>query len=101
MSGRKFHTWDQMNRKQAIDMIGINKVQELEALNCEPTSRAYDHAEGEIEWAASLDTETIPDGEPCTITAYYYTDAADKRTVEDDGGDWGGITWTVSHYTIQ
>ena len=89
-----------MNRKQAIDMVGINKVQELEALNCEPTSRAYDHAEGQIEWSASLDTETIPDGEPCTITAYYYTDAEDERTVEDNGGDWGGITWTVSHYTI-
>jgi hypothetical protein len=91
---------DKLTRNQAIAMVGINKIQELEALNCEPTSRAYDHADGEIEWSASLTTEFIPDGEPCTVTAYYYTDAADAAQVEALGGDWGGIDWEVSYYTI-
>ena len=94
MSERKF------TRDQAIAMVGIGKIRKLEALNCDPTSRAYDHADGEIEWSASLTTEFIPDGEPCTVTAYYYTDAADAAQVEALGGDWGGIDWEVSYYTI-
>ena len=77
---------NKLTRKQAIAMVGINKIQELEA------SRAYDRVDGEIEWSASLTTETIPDGEPCTVTAYYYTDAADAAQVEALG--------EVSYYTI-
>jgi len=97
MSGRK------LTRDQAIAMIGIGKIRKLEALNYEPTSRAYDHADGEIEWSASLTTEFIPDGELCTVTAYYYTDAADAADaaqVEALGGEWAGIDWEVSYYTI-
>ena len=91
---------DKLTRDQAIAMIGIGKIRKLEALTYEPTSRAYDHADGEIEWSASLTTEFIPDGELCTVTAYYYTDAADAAQVEALGGDWGGIDWEVSYYTI-
>ena len=92
---------DKLTRTQAIAMVGINKIRKLEALNCEPTSRAYDHADGEIEWSASLTTKTIPDGEPCTVTAYYYTDAADAAQVEALDGDWGVIDWEVSYYTVE
>ena len=91
---------DKLTRDQAIAMIGIGKIRKLEALTYEPTSRAYDHADGEIEWSASLTTEFIPDGELCTVTAYYYTDAADAAQVEALSGDWGGIDWEVSYYTI-
>lgn len=92
---------NKLTRDQAIAMVGIGTIRGLEALNCEPTSRAYDHVDGEIEWSASLTTEAIPDGEPCTVTAYYYTNAADAAQVEALGGDWGGIYWEVSYYTVE
>jgi hypothetical protein len=85
---------ERKTRDQVIAIIGADIVAKLDSVNCEPTSRAYDHDDGEIEWSASLPTE-----KGC-VTAYYYTNADDAAKVEENGGDWGGIDWTVDHYTI-
>ena len=62
-----------LTERQALDMVGPGIVRKLQSMQVEPTSRLYDHDDGEIEWSASLTTETIPDGVPCVATAYYYT----------------------------
>lgn len=100
---------DKMTRDEAIALVGLAAVKDVEAETCEPTSRAYDHADGEIEWSASVkvDYDTLAphqiDALPiggCRLTAIYYTDADDAAAVEASGGDWGGISWAVHHYAI-
>jgi hypothetical protein len=98
-----------MTRDKAIEMVGLGNVMAAESDNCEPTSRLYDHEDGEIEWAGSAKVDynglsvdqvrNLPLG-GCTLRAIYYTDAGDAKAVEDNGGDWGGINWTVHHYEI-
>ncbi len=90
-----------LTERQALDMVGPGIVRKLQSMQVEPTSRLYDHDDGEIEWSASLTTETIPDGVPCVATAYYYTSPADSALVESVGGDWGAVEWAVEGYEIE
>lgn len=99
-----------LTRAEAIEMVGIAAVQAVENESCEPTSRAYDHEDGEIEWSASVEVDyselseeqvrDLPIG-GCWIEAVYYTDANDAQMVEDNGGDWGAVDWTIHHYSIR
>lgn len=98
-----------MTREEAIEWTSLEIVESLEKLSCEPTSRAYTHKEGEIEWVASMPIpyDTLPtakqDNLPIggsSIFALYYTKAEDKDLVENNGGDWGLVDWKVDHYEI-
>lgn len=98
-----------MNRREAIAMCGIEAVEALKSINCEPTSRAYDHEDGEIEWAAFVEVDyskltpeqvdALPIG-GCHLFATYYTSAKDQALVEACGGDWGAVDFDVDHYQI-
>lgn len=98
-----------MNRHEAIAMCGIEAVEALKSISCEPTSRAYDHEDGEIEWSASVEVDygkltpeqvdALPIG-GCHLAAFYYTDADDEKLVEAYGGDWGAVDFDVDHYEI-
>lgn len=98
-----------MTRNEAIEWVGLAYVETVEAVNCEPTSRAYDHEDGEIEWAGCIKidyTMLTPEQQShlpiggCRLTAIYYTDANDAKIVEDNGGDWSALNWDVHHYTL-
>lgn len=98
-----------MTRHEALKRVGLLNVEVVEAENCEPTNRMYDHEDGEIEWSASVTVNTS--GLPldqiyyhpvggCNIKVYYYTDAEDAERVEECGGDWGILNWIPHHYEI-
>ena len=77
MSTRKGH----MTADHVLSLIGTAKLNELCALNCQPTNRVMDN--GEVEFSASIDH----DGD--TVTVYYYQDAADVEACENlDELDW-------------
>lgn len=84
-----------MTRDQTIALAGTEAVERAETDNCEPTSRLYDHADGEIEWVGSA---KYPGGG--YVMVYYYTTAADAAIVEANGGDWGAADWTIDHYDV-
>lgn len=98
-----------MNRNEAIAAVGIAAVKAVEAQQCEPTSRAYEHEPGKIEWSASVDVDydtlspeqvrELPIG-GCYLVAYYYTYAQDSERVEASGGDWGIANWNVDRFEI-
>ena len=99
-----------LTREEAVELIGESWVDEVERLNCEPTSRVYPHKDGEIEWMASIEIdgydglseaqiERLPVG-GCTLMAVYYTTREDSELVEENGGDWSGIDWTPDHYEL-
>ncbi len=99
-----------MIRQQAIELVGLTNVEAAEADNCEETGRLYYHDDGEIEWRGSIKVDyseltaeqvaNLPIG-GCYLHAYYYTDADDADTVDAYGGDWGAISWTVHHYSVE
>jgi hypothetical protein len=95
---------DKYTRKQAIEMLGIAAVREVEAENCEPTNRVGVNGacEGDSlrEWSASVKATTIPDGIKCVLTVYYYTTNKQDEHMAACEGDGSVIDWTIDHYTI-
>jgi hypothetical protein len=95
---------DKYTREQAIEMVGVATVKELDAINCAPTNRVGVNGacqgDDTTEWAASLRTETIPDGIECILTAYYYTTNEQDEHMAACDGDGSSIDWVVDHYTI-
>jgi hypothetical protein len=90
-----------LTREEAIKEVGIEAVEAVESLNCEPTNRVgYNgNVQGDdtIEWSA---TYSLPD-ESDYLTAYYYTDADETDSLaEATGGDLSGLGWVVDHYEI-
>lgn len=100
---------EKLTRDQAIAAVGIETVLAVEARNCEPTSRVYDHEDGEIEWSASVEiyydwltaeqVAKLPMS-GASLEAVYYTTAKDAELVEANGGDWGAVSWSIDHYRI-
>ena len=87
-----------MTREELVRIIGGSEVAALEAVDCEPTSRAYDRSLIGDEWMASYETKDL-EGNPCRVEVYYYTDEDDDKIAEESG-DWGMVTFTPHHYEI-
>lgn len=98
-----------MTKQEVTAKVGAPTVDAIGYRHVVPTSRAYDHPVGEIEWSAAVDVDyntltpeqvdNLPIG-GCQLVAYYYTNDHDARHVELMGGDWSVITWAVDHYEI-
>lgn len=98
-----------LSREEAIELVGKALVDQLDSIDAEPTSRAYPHEEGEIEWVASIDIniDALPREQKykipndASLRVYYYTSAADEeRVIDTFGGDWGMLNWDYDHYEI-
>ena len=85
-----------MTREQVEVIVGLDAVDMVGEINCEPTGRCgYNGAcQGDelCEWVASIDA-TDADGEPCELQAYYYT-----TNVQDENLDI--IDWVIAGYEI-
>lgn len=84
-----------IDRDQAIALVGKAAVDAVERKNCEPTNRVgYNGScQGDdlTEWSASIACQDR-DGDDCTLVIYYYTDQDDEDYAKETG-DWGGIDW--------
>lgn len=93
-----------MNKEQAIEIVGIDAIEALEAENCEPTNRVgYRGLAGGdqlTEWAASV-TCKDKDGNDCCVTAYYYTSNDEDKAIADADGDGSAIVWEIDRYEIK
>ena len=70
-----------LNADHILSQYGAARLNELCAMNCEPTNRVMDN--GEVEFSASVKHDDD------TITVYYYQDAADVQGCENlDELDW-------------
>lgn len=93
-----------MDRNEAIKMVGVEAVEAVEAINCEPTNTVgYNgncQGDATIEWSA---THYLPENDDLYshITAYYYTDADETdRVAEETGGDLSALDWVIDHYEV-
>ena len=91
----------QYTREQAIDMVGIATIKELDEINCEPTSRCQCDGDDSVEYSASIAAATIPDGLDCVVTAYYYTTPEQELIMAECDGDGSAIDWTIEGYEIE
>ena len=91
-----------LNRKQAVAIIGEDVVSSAEGENCEPTGRVgYNGAcQGDelTEWSASADG-VDKDGTECSVRIYYYTTESDAKLAEETG-DWGSVNWKIAGYEV-
>lgn len=92
-----------LTREQAMAIVGAKAVEKVERENCEPTNRVGYNGSCQnddlTEWSASVSCQD-QDGNDVTLVAYYYTDDADEKLVEEVGGDWGAIDWEINGYEI-
>lgn len=83
-----------LTRDQAIAAVGIDTVNKLDAINCEPTSRCQCDGDDSVEYSASLRVGDM------SITAYYYTTPEQEQIMADHDGDGSAIDWTIEGYEI-
>ena len=93
-----------MTREQAIEIVGVDAVEAVEGINCEPTCRVgYNGAcqgDASTEYSASVDA-TDRAGEEVCLTAYYYTSREDEDRIAAADYDGGAIDWTIDSYTVE
>ena len=91
-----------LNREQAIVLVGIDAVKRVEKENCEPTNRVgFNGAcqdDEKTEWSAATFAKDS-DGDDVTLHAYYYT-TNDEDDLISDTGDGSSINWAISHFVI-
>lgn len=93
-----------LTRDQAINDVGLEAVEAVEAECCEPTCAVgYNgicQGDALTEWSAAHHL-TDDDGINVTIRAYYYTDS-DDEALSEETGTWIGdiVDWTVAGYEI-
>jgi hypothetical protein len=89
---------DKLTREQAIELVGIEAVEKVEAENCEPSNRVGFNGACQdddlTEWSASV---KVGDR---VLTAYYYTDNEQDEAMAENDGDGSAIDWTIDHYSI-
>lgn len=84
-----------LTREQAIEVVGLNFVEQVESAPCDFSSSVSN--DGTVEFIATVKAGVDEDGFKLTISAYYYQDA-DAVDATEDISD---LNWTVSHYTVQ
>ena len=95
-----------LTREQAIDIVGIEVVDEVDNERCEPTGRhgfnGSIQGDALIEWSTSalgvgstVGLGVDSRGRPCTVIAYYYTDRVDEGDAEDSGWDNIYFDWAT------
>jgi hypothetical protein len=84
-----------LTREQAIQAVGIELVNKVDGMNCEPTNRVQTDGDNSVEYSASVETGNDEYGH-MTLTAYYYQSPADLDGVED----LSNLEWTVASYGL-
>jgi hypothetical protein len=85
-----------LSREEAIKQAGLDKVLEVEGLDCDFTNRLQTDGDDSVEFAASVkfvDAEGIDR----VLTAYYYQTPED---LERAGDDLGYLNWEIEGYEI-
>lgn len=88
-----------LTRDQAIAMVGKDAIDELDSVNCEPTSRLQTDGDESTEYSASLKA-LDKDGSRLVVTAYYYLSPDDERTIAEHDGDGSAVDWVIEGYDI-
>lgn len=84
-----------MTREQAIQAVGVELVDKLDAANCDFTGRVQTDGDDSVEFAASVETCDEEYGR-MTLTAYYYQSPQALEGVED----LSSLNWTVAGYEL-
>ena len=85
-----------LSREEAIKRAGLEKVKEVEALDCDFTNRLQTDGDESIEFSASVDF-IDGGGNPRVLTVYYYQEQEDLNQVD---GDFGLLDWEIEGYEI-
>jgi hypothetical protein len=86
----------ELDREQAVEIVGKKLVAELEGMDCEETNRLQTDGDDAVEFAASVKF-TDSEGNTRTLTAYYYQDPDD---IEEAGDDLGSLDWDIEGYEV-
>lgn len=90
-----------VNRKEAIELVGLEAVENVESLNCEWSSgggQAFGEYDTTQTWKA---TESLNDNTYDYIDAIYYVE--DKEFIDSNGvaiEDLSNIDWEIDHYVL-
>ena len=88
-------TKGEMNREQAVAMVGEVAVDKVERENCDFTNRVQCDGDTRTEFAASVRCEDR-EGNYVTLVAYYYQEQADVYAVEN----LDELNWEISGYEV-
>lgn len=80
-----------LTREQAIEQAGIQAIEAVEAMNCEPTGRITD--DGTMEFRASV---ALNDEEGSILEVYYFQDEETAMQTED----LSDLQWEIHGYRI-
>ena len=88
-------TKGEMNREQAVAMVGEVAVDKVERENCDFTNHVQCDGDTRTEFAASVRCEDR-EGNDVTLVAYYYQEQADVDAVEN----LDELNWEISGYEV-
>ena len=88
-------TKGEMNREQAVAMVGEVAVDKVERENCDFTNRVQCDGDTRTEFAARVRCEDR-EGNDVTLVAYYYQEQADVDAVEN----LDELNWEISGYEV-
>lgn len=88
-------TKGEMNREQAVAMVGEVAVDKVERENCEFTNRVQCDGDTRTEFSANVRCEDR-EGNEVTLVAYYYQEQADVDAVEN----LDELNWEISGYEV-
>ena len=84
---------DLLSQEEAIERVGNEAVNQVNALNCDFTNTQQN--DGTIEFSSHV--ECIENCEPVILTAYYYQDESSVEQVEE----LDNLDWRIAGYTIE
>lgn len=90
-------------RDQAIALVGLDAIEEVDAENCELTNRVgyrgAAYGEPLTERAAYVHCVDQA-GNKCTLTAYYYATNEEDRAISEPDADGSEIDWKIAEYEV-
>ena len=92
-----------MNREEAIKVAGIEAVEAVEAMNCEPINMAGHNGicQGDADRAWSSEVYFLDaDGDEQTLRAYYYLDNEEEDRLAKFEWDGSYIDWVIAEYEV-
>ena len=90
-------TKGEMNREQAVEMVGEVAVDKVERENCDFTNRVQCDGDTRVEFSASVSCQDA-EGNDVTLTAYYYIEQANLDANEDNSLDV--FDWKIEGYEV-
>ncbi|HCR5301035.1 TPA: hypothetical protein OO086_002512 [Legionella pneumophila] len=82
-----------LSQEEAVERVGSQAINQVNALNCEYTNAQQN--DGTIEFSSNI--ECMENREPVILTAYYYQDETLVEQVEE----LDNLDWEIAGYTIE